>query len=160
MSIVSNTSPLIAIAKIDQLGLLQTIFGQVHIPETVQRELWASNSPEISRLDQAIGAFIQVHPLTGLGLEVQLATRRLDAGEQAAVALAYQLGLPLIIDDRLGRQAARRLHIPVSGVAGVLILAKQRGVVTSVRPMLEKIRDNGYWLSDDLIASASRLAGE
>jgi uncharacterized protein len=160
MSVVSNTSPLIALAKVDQLGLLETIFEQVYIPSAVQRELWTGNSQEIQRLDRAFSSFIHIKQVVELQIEVQLATRRLEAGEQEAIALAYQLNLPLIIDDRLGRQAARSLSLPISGVAGVLILAKQQGAIPSVKNLLQEIRNNGYWLSDELIGIAARLAGE
>jgi uncharacterized protein len=60
MSAVSNTGPLIALAKVDQLDLLEQLFGQVHIPPAVQRELLARTGPEATRLDNALATFIQV----------------------------------------------------------------------------------------------------
>ena len=64
------------------------------------------------------------------------------------------------MDDRLGREAARRLGLAVTGTAGVVVQAKQENLITSVRELLEQIRDRGYWLSDELIEAAARLAGE
>ena len=60
MSVVSNTGPLIALAKIDQLGLLERLFGQVHIPPAVERELFAKAGVESSRLSAVLGTFIRV----------------------------------------------------------------------------------------------------
>ena len=87
-------------------------------------------------------------------------TDHLDVGEQQAIALAYARNTTLIIDERLGRQAARRLGLTVTGSTGVLIEAKQRGYIPSVRPLLEAARQQGYWLSDELIAIAVKMAGE
>lgn len=163
MSVVSNTGPLIALAKIDRLALLQQLFGEVFIPPVVHRELLGKAGAEANRLDQALAAFVHVHtaPLAERELEVVAATQILDAGERDAVVLAYQMGqLSLIIDDRLGRQAARRLGLSVTGVTGVLIQAKKLGLIVSVRRELEMVRRQGYWLSDELIEVAARLVGE
>ena len=64
------------------------------------------------------------------------------------------------MDDRLGRAAVRRLGLAVTGTAGVVVQAKQENLITSVRELLEQIRDRGYWLSDELIEAAAKLAGE
>ena len=64
------------------------------------------------------------------------------------------------MDDRLGRIAARRVNVPVTGVAGVLIRAKQQKLEPAVRPLLEELRLLGYWLSDELVEIATRLAEE
>jgi predicted nucleic acid-binding protein len=162
MNVVSNTGPLIALAKIDRLALLQQLFGEVFIPPVVHRELLGKAGAEANRLDQALATFVHVHaaPIAGREPEVAAAIQTLDAGERDAVVLSYQLGLSLIIDDRLGRQAARRLGLAVAGSAGVLIQAQRRGLIASVRQELEMMRSHGYWLSDDLIEAAAKFAGE
>jgi predicted nucleic acid-binding protein len=162
MSVVSNTGPLIALAKIDRLALLQQLFGEVFIPPVVHRELLGKAGAEANRLDQALATFVHVHvaPIARREPEVAAATQTLDTGERDAVVLSHQMGLSLIIDDRLGRQAARRLGLAVAGSAGVLIQAQKRGLIASVRQELEMMRDYGYWLSDDLIEAAANLAGE
>lgn len=68
--------------------------------------------------------------------------------------------MTLVIDERLGRQAARQLGLTVTGSIGVLIEAKQRGYIPAVRPLLEAARRQGYWLSDELIAIATKMASE
>jgi hypothetical protein len=160
MSIVSNTGPLIALAKAGQLGLLASLYGEVRIPPTVHRELLAKSGVEAERLDSALVDFVQVTELPEPTLEVQLATQSLDSGERDAVTLAHHLNLSLLIDDRLGRQSASRLSVIVTGTVGVILLAKQEGLIPLVKPLLERIRDNGYWLADELIAVALSLANE
>lgn len=160
MSIISNTGPLIALAKIDQLNLLERLFNQVYIPMAVHHELFAKSGVSAERLNLALNTFIEAKEIQELKPEVKLITRSLDSGEREAIALAYQMNIPLAIDDYLGRQAARRLNLQVMGVVGVLIKAKQWGMISVVIPLLEQIRINGYWLSDELVTIAARLAGE
>jgi predicted nucleic acid-binding protein len=160
MRIATNTGPLIALAKINKLSLLEQLFTEVHIPPAVQRELLAKSGPETMRLDEALSRFIQVASVPQLPPEVKIATSRLDLGEQQAVALAYQLKVLLVIDDQSGRTAARQLTVPVTGMAGVLIRAKEVGLVSNVRSLLDEARRQGYWLSDTFLDIAARLAGE
>ena len=60
MTVVSDTGPLIALAKVDRLSLLEDLFGQIHIPPIVHRELLAKSGPEAARLDDAFTHVIQV----------------------------------------------------------------------------------------------------
>lgn len=160
MSIASNTGPLIAFAKADAFSLLKTLFAEVHIPPAVHRELLAKTGPEAQRLDEAFNDFVLPAPSPPLPPTVEQFTRNLGDGEQQAIALAIHLGVGLLIDDRQGRTAARRLGIAVIGTAGVLIQAKQAGLIPQIRAVLEEMRRNGYWLSDALVDTAARLAGE
>jgi predicted nucleic acid-binding protein len=64
------------------------------------------------------------------------------------------------MDDRAGRQAARKLGVPVTGVVGLLLLAKEKGLVQRVEPLLEELRESGYWLSDEIVEAAMKLAEE
>jgi hypothetical protein len=160
MIVVTNTGPLIALAKINQLTLLDQLFSEIQIPPAVHRELLAKSSPETTRLEEALDRFIRVAPSPELPPEVKVVTLQLDTGEQHAVSLAYHLKAPLIIDDRLGRFAAQQLRLPVTGSIGVLIQGKDRGLVPLVGPLLEEARRQGYWFSDELVSTALKLAGE
>jgi predicted nucleic acid-binding protein len=160
MIAVSDTGPLIALAKVDRLALLHEMFGQVLVPSAVERELIAKHGGESVRLEAALRSFLQPVPAPVLAPDVRFVTTRLDLGEQEAIALAYERRSLLVIDDRLGRAAARRLGLVVTGVVGVLVQAKQAGLVAGVRPLLDEMRRRGYWLSDEILDAASRLAGE
>ncbi len=159
-SIVSDTGPLIALAKLDRLDILEQLFGLVQIPPAVHRELLVGRKPEAPHLDEALDHFIQIAQLSPLPPEVQAETSRLDPGERQAIALACELGTAIVIDDRLGRAAARRLDLPVTGTAGGLIQAKEVGLVPAVCPLLEEIRKQGYWLSDALLEAVAELVKE
>ena len=107
MTVISNTGPLIALAKADQLSLLARLFERVLIPPAVHRELLAKSGPESARLDEALLRLIKVAQLPSFSAEVKSATSRLDVGEQQVIALAHECEASLvIIDERLGRAAA------------------------------------------------------
>lgn len=160
VAIVSDTGPIVALAKVDHLGLLHTLFGTVLITEQVRNELLAKQSAESKRIENALAQFVQVHLLEKIQPESVAATRHLDRGEASAIQLAYSEKLPLIIDEKLGRIAAERMSIPIVGTMGVLLQAKRKGLVSSVMPVLHEIRRKGYWLSDQMLNMAAKLADE
>jgi len=65
-----------------------------------------------------------------------------------------------LIDDRAGRQAADNLNIPKIGLVGILLLAKKRRLIDNVGSLLEELQAAGYWLSDQVIAVARKIAEE
>jgi predicted nucleic acid-binding protein len=157
---VGNTGPLIALAKADQLTVLEAMYGVVQIPPAVHRELLAKTGPEAQCLEDAFGSFVRVVPLPPLPAKVDHLTQRLGPGEQQAIALAFSNSGLLLIDDQAGRKAARQLGIEVSGVVGVLLEAKRNGHIRIVKPILETVRHRGYWLSDALVETALQIADE
>jgi len=160
MTTVSNTGPLIALAKVDGLTLLRDMFEEILIPPAVHRELLAKTGPESHCLDDALSEYVHVTPTPEPTPEIEAVTQALGPGEQQAIVLAHSLGAPLLMDERLGRAAARRLGVRVTGVVGVLVRAKEDGFIPKVRPVLEEIRQEGYWLSDTLLDAAAKLARE
>lgn len=160
MTIVADTGPLIALAKIDQLALLQALFGDVAIPPTVMQESLAKQSPESRRIRQALASYISLIPLSTIPPDITLATQGLDLGEAEAVALATAQGFPLLIDDAAGRKAALKVGTQVIGTVGVLLRAKQVGYINQISPILKELQIQGYWLSDALLRQARGLANE
>jgi predicted nucleic acid-binding protein len=120
----------------------------------------AKSGVEAARLDLALASFVRVVPTPTLSPEVDGLTQGLGPCEQQAIALAHATGSLLLVDDRAGRSAARRLGVNVTGIVGVLIRAKQEGHIPMIRPILEIIRNHGYWLSDAVVETAVKLAGE
>ena len=66
----------------------------------------------------------------------------------------------LLLDDRAGRRIAVRMNISTTGLIGLLLVAKERGFIESVGILIKKLRKNGYWLSDEIMKTAIKLAGE
>jgi predicted nucleic acid-binding protein len=160
MTVVSNTGPIVALAKADALPLLQVLYTEILIPPAVHRELLAKVGPEANRIDDALAAFVRISPISHTPEEIERLASGLGAGEQQAICLALASPGLVVIDDQAGRKTAQRLGIAVTGAGGVLLEAKQDGHIPLVRPIVETIRAHGYWLSDALVDTASRLAGE
>jgi hypothetical protein len=88
-------------------------------------------------------------------------TLLLDVGESEAIVLAQQVRCRLLlIDDRRGRHIAKHRGIPVSGVAGILLAAKQRHFIDTLLPVLHELAQEGYRLSPALVSEVARLADE
>lgn len=84
----------------------------------------------------------------------------LDGGEIAAIHMAAELRCPILMDERLGRQAARRKGLTIIGSAGLLLAAKQRGLISAVAPVLAQWREAGYFLSASVTEAVLKRAGE
>ncbi len=163
MIIVCNTGPLIALAKLDSLALLKKLgFQRVLIPARVHKELLGKSSPESSAIEAALDEFIEVERLGATEQPVQAAASDLDEGEKEVILLGASIKdrVILLLDDQAGRRVARTLDISVVGTAGLLLNAKKQGLIAAVSPLLISLREQGYWLSDALLAEIRRLSGE
>ena len=144
MTIVSNTSPISNLAKIGQINLLQKLYDTILIPTAVYDEL----------LDRRAGETIIKAVQSANWLEIQVVQNQklvgelrniLNVGEAEAIALAIEVSATrLLIDERLGREAAVVRGLRITGVFGILLTAKQQGLITAVKPAI-----------DDLIAQAN-----
>ena len=127
--VVLNNTPLVALYLLEKLTLLRDLYGEVLIPEAVQREFLAidTNSRQATL---TASAWIKVTTLPNP--KQILAFERLDEGEAAVLTLALEQDARLvIIDERRARQHAKRMGLPLTGTLGVLLLAKQEGLIAS-----------------------------
>jgi hypothetical protein len=162
MKIVSNTGPIIGLAKVGLLFILNRLASEVLIPPMVQKELLGKIGGESEQIDKALKEFIRVKDFDPMDSTTQHAVSDLDEGERQVLGLASSIGgdVLVLMDDRAGRQVASRLNISVSGVVGLLLLAKEEGIVEKIAPLLEELRTEGYWLSDEVIKVSKKIAGE
>jgi predicted nucleic acid-binding protein len=85
----------------------------------------------------------------------------LGAGESAVLAWAQaHPGSEAIIDDLAARRCAAAIGVPVRGTLGLVLAAKRRGLVPLARPLMERMRQSGMYLSDDVLDKALALVGE
>lgn len=158
--IVADAGPLIALAKIGHIDLLSALFERVHIPAKVLHEA-ADNSalPGATAVREFAETFGVIHDDRDSEF-VQLLLQEVDAGEAQAIALAKELGCTVFIDDRAGRDAAKRSGLPVIGVLAVLLQGKRSGHLTAIRPRLDALTNARYRISQALIDEVLRLADE
>lgn len=146
-SVVADTTCLIALERIDRLDLLQRSFSSVIVPPEVAREF--RTPPEWVTIQSSSNHSV----MASLRLLV-------DDGEAAAIALAHELKVRIILDDGAGRSVARQFGLSVMGTIGLLLMAKQRGLVPTVRPLIDDLKRHGFYMTEDLRQEALRLAAE
>jgi len=149
--VVADASCLIHLDRIGQLGLLERLFGEVVVPPAVAREV------EPAGLE--LPAWVHVQALAAPVPPVA-AARTLGAGETEAIALARELGARIILDDLAARRLARELRLELVGTAALLYMAKARGLVPAVRPLLDALLATGFRLSPAIYREVLAAAGE
>lgn len=158
--VVSDTSPIRALAYLDRLDVLQSLFHQLVVPLAVEAELRHSPMHGTSVKVKDI-PFVQVQAPANVS-EVDRLRKTLDAGESKALAVDEELQAEVVlIDEAAGRAVAEGLGFLALGTCGVLVRAKQRGFVPELKPLLDDMIDNlGFFVSSSLRAQVLNAAGE
>lgn len=157
--VICNTSPLFYLHRLGCLELLQKLYQRIVVPEAVVEELKAGrdrreDAPDIADYEWIVVRTVRVPEL------VRLITD-LGAGEAQVLALALEEpGSLVILDDRLARQVATLQNLRITGTAGVILKAKQEGHISVVAPLLERLLQLDFRLSDAVKARILKLAQE
>ena len=152
MAVVSNSSPLIALARIQRLDLLPAIFESVLIPPAVAREI----APSIPVLP----TWLRMQAPNAMP-PTSSRRRHLGDGEWEALALAIELKADwIILDDLPARRSAEATGLTVIGTLGTLLAAKRAGLLKAVRPELDALLRTSFFLSPQLYDELLRAADE
>ncbi len=138
MIIISDTSPLVCLLHLNQINLLKDLFKNVIIPPAVFNEL--INAKIIGDNFLQKNTFIQTKtPCDKKKVEELMLI--LDQGESEAIALSLELKTELLlIDEAPGREIARQYGIPIKGILGVLLQAKEKKLITQVKPLINRLQ--------------------
>jgi predicted nucleic acid-binding protein len=148
---VVDSSPLIVFQRIGQLNLVRDLLEHVYIPIAVQREVFGND---------LVPDWIEGRSLAQ-PLASQIVVARLGAGEREAIALALEMGAAeLILDDLAARRLAQSLQLAVIGSAGLLLRAKEHGLIQRVRPLMQAMQDVDFHISERVFAGILAAAGE
>ncbi|WP_256872887.1 DUF3368 domain-containing protein [Candidatus Entotheonella palauensis] len=154
---MSDTSPLSYAHQIGLLPLLHALYSEIVIPPLVEHELLAAPILH-AELDWS-----RIRIVTPIATEqVEDLMNELDRGESEAIVLALELKADLLlIDERTGRNVARRMGIRRTGLLGVLLEAKHRGLLVSVAIVLDRlVTQTTFRIHPTVRAEVLRLAGE
>lgn len=153
MSVVSNASPLINLARIDELDLLPRLYGELLIPEAVWEEVVIEGAGQPGADEVKASPWIKIQAIANRSLARAL-RQELDAGEAEAIILTLEVQAELLLmDERVGREIAQHLGVRYTGLIGVLIEAKHKGLIDDVKPYLNRLRDvAGFYIRDALYA--------
>jgi hypothetical protein len=162
MTVVCNTSPISNLAAIGQLTLLQKVYGNVIIPQTVADEITKVATIYTQATSVFSQSWIGIQTVNNATRVLELRGRKLDAGESEAIALALEINAELlVIDERLGREIAVSEGLNITGLIGVLLEAKNRGLISQVKPMMDAlIVQAGFRVSSGLYTEVLRLSRE
>ena len=147
-TLIADASCLILFDKIGALPVLKGTLKQVITTDKVITEF--GQSPE----------WVTVVSAYDISVYEKL-RKRFGTGESSCIALAQRATNPLlIIDDRKARSIAENIGIECVGSLGVLLLAKREGVIDQVKPILTRIDETNFHLTQSLIDRVLQLAGE
>jgi predicted nucleic acid-binding protein len=146
---ISNTSCLIILSKIDEIELLNKLCDNVFTTSVVQNE-FHNRVPDWIKIKDPPDAKYQ-----------EILEMEVDKGEASVIALALKLERSiLIIDDLKGRRVADNLNLKYSGTFGLLLKAKEEGIINKITPIINKILTTNFRFSEELIQTIIREAGE
>lgn len=155
---IVDSTPLIVLAKIEQLPLLTFFADRLWIPQIVAEEVQAGseNDPARAALTAGFGQIVPTAPVPA-----SLAERHLDAGEEAVLAVALaQSGSRVVLDDGKARAAAQALGIPIIGTLGIIARACASGRISAAKPLIEKLRQVDFRADDALLSAVLTRLGE
>ena len=156
--VVSNTTPIISLLKIGKLEILNTLYGEISIPQEVFNEIEAGKTKEY---------YIDLSKIEWINIEKIKDSKSLsyfldlDKGEAEAIVLATENDADLIIlDETLGRFHAKHVGLKVTGTIGVLLKAKKSGIIQEIKPLIYELKEKNIWFSNNLIIEILKLADE
>ena len=151
--IICNSSPIIGLAKVDRLDIIEKLYREIIVPEAVFDELITkgmgkAKTAEINELlDQNI---VKVQKVKNREL-IRALRKDLDYGESEAIALALELQADLVIlDEKDARDIAEFYNLKKTGLPGILIRAKERGIISSVKGYMDRLIKAGFRIDDNL----------
>lgn len=148
-TIISDTSCFIILRNIGELELLQKVYGQVVTTLEIANE-YGEPLPEWVEISTVKDKYRQ-----------QLLEMQIDKGESSAIALAIEIpNSTIILDDYKARKIAKQLGITFTGTLGVIIKAKLKKIIPSIKPLLDKIKQTNFRLSAEIELQALKEADE
>lgn len=161
MIVVSDTTPISSLLKINRIEILHSLFSTIIIPTAVHNELIEGFSDAPALNDFLAYPWVKIiTPQQKKSVAEFL--KLLDAGESEAIVLAMEISADhLLIDETEGRRIAIQHGLNIIGTAGILLLAKKRKLITELKPILNQlITTSGFWLDKKILAQILKDAGE
>ncbi|PKP35506.1 MAG: DUF3368 domain-containing protein [Bacteroidetes bacterium HGW-Bacteroidetes-15] len=147
--VISDTSTLILFQKIEQLGLLKKVYGELITTPEIAKEYGEQLPPWIiikSVSDKKYQEFLET---------------QVDFGEASAIALAKEYDdVLLLLDDLKARKLAYKLNFKITGALGIIHKAKQMAVIKKVKPLIDKLLETDFRISDKIVEEILTLNNE
>ncbi|RLD55058.1 MAG: DUF3368 domain-containing protein [Bacteroidetes bacterium] len=161
MIIISDTSIISGLILVGRISLLTELFDEIIVPHAVQEELLKLENYETDVKQFIKSNQVQIMELSRMVFYAEL-LKILDKGEAQAITLAIELKADLLlIDEKKGRFIAEQLELKITGLLGLLLLAKQRGFIDNVKQVMDDlVHKSGFWIGEKLYRTVLRKADE
>lgn len=147
--VIVNSTPLIILSNAGCLQILKSVYNEITIPRAVFDEVTAKEDSACSKLKQNL-EWIHIEDIKNESGK-RMYQAKLHAGEVEVMILAQEKNADLvIIDDNAAKKTAKFLGLSVTGTLGVLLKAKKLGIVDFVKPIIDKIRENVFFVTDEV----------
>ena len=148
MKVVSNSSTLIALARINHLDILEKVVKKLIIPPAVYDDIVIKGAGGSAEIRQA--KWIEKRNVSDQEMVMRL-NSILGLGESEAIALAKEIKADLIIlDDDKARKVALSEGLRISGLLAFLVQAKEKGIIERVKPLMDELKLKGFFISENL----------
>lgn len=158
MIVIADSSALVALSICQALPVIESLFGEVFVPDSVYQEVTIKGKPEAKALKEFLNSRTKSVKLENYSIKNKV---NLGSGELDAIALYMSLSAELlIIDDAKAKKVAYANGLEVMGSIGVLLLAKEQGLIKKIKPLLELLDASNIHLSQKMIDKALEISGE
>lgn len=158
MIVVSNSTILIGLSRINKLDLLKKLFSKVYIPDAVFDEL--TKSEKVGALDIKKASYIERKSPKDIRA-IALLLGNLDRGEAEVLVLSKELNADLVlVDEEKARKVVGIAGFEVMGLMGVLLMAKHNGFLKSIKPLIGELKKKKFRIAEDIVAGILKSAGE
>ena len=149
ITVISDTTPLLHLAKHNYLYLLSNLYQKVYIPNAVYEEITIRDDIISYRIKNA--EFLEIKTIRDKKLFQEI-YESIDYGESEAITLAKELKLNLVIDDLAGRNMAKKLNLKFIGTIGVILKNIQDGfiIINEAKEIFFKLKNGGFKVSSSL----------
>lgn len=160
MKVVCNLSPLISLARTGLLRLLKALYGQVIIPKEVFYEVTEKGKGKPGEKEIKEADWLKVISVRNEAL-LRKYREAFNPTDATVIALAKERSADLVIvDDRDLREFAEKEGLSIRGTVGIILKAKEKGLIKSVKVELDKLLNEGLRVSDEVYKDAILKAGE
>lgn len=158
--VIINSTPIIALASIDKLFLLKELYKEVYIPRAVSEEVFAKEGSKAQIELARAREWIQIRQIED-NKSKRFFRVQLHDGEVEVMILGKELEADLlVIDDYIAREYAKYLDFKVTGTLGVILKAKEKGIIENVKPLIDALIQNGIYIGNEIYEDVLNSAGE
>lgn len=157
--VIVNSTPLIVLCKIGRLDILKNLYGEIVIPQAVFSEVTAKKDSACRQIREK--EWIHVEQITDQS-DKKMYRAKLHDGEVEVMILAQEKPKAdlVVIDDNAAKKTAKYLGLTVTGTIGILLRAKEAGIIDNVSPVIMEMKQRGFYISTELEKIVLKQADE